>query len=127
MRLRHKKKDCAICGDNPTMTELIDYVQFCDGNANDKTVDETILRREERVDVYEYKSVVDKKVEHLLIDVRPAIQYGICSLHNSIHIPIDELDKKMDMIKDKMVENNIESDQGKNKENDVYIVFFLFI
>lgn len=36
MRLRNKKKDCAICGENPTMTELIDYVEFCDGSANDK-------------------------------------------------------------------------------------------
>lgn len=36
MRLRNKKKDCAICGETPTMTELIDYVQFCDGSADDK-------------------------------------------------------------------------------------------
>lgn len=36
MRLRNKKKDCAICGENPTMTELVDYVQFCDGSADDK-------------------------------------------------------------------------------------------
>lgn len=36
MKLRGRKKECAICGDNPTMTELIDYVQFCNGSANDK-------------------------------------------------------------------------------------------
>lgn len=35
MRLRQKKKDCAICGESPTITELIDYVQFCQGEAND--------------------------------------------------------------------------------------------
>jgi adenylyltransferase/sulfurtransferase len=51
MKLRAKKKDCAICGENPTMTELIDYVQFCSGAADDKIVDETILNRSERVDV----------------------------------------------------------------------------
>jgi adenylyltransferase/sulfurtransferase len=52
MRLRGKKKDCAICGENPTITELIDYVQFCSGAADDKTVDETILSGSERIDVY---------------------------------------------------------------------------
>lgn len=51
MKLRSKKKDCAICGEYPTMTELIDYVQFCNGAANDKTVDETILQADERISV----------------------------------------------------------------------------
>jgi adenylyltransferase/sulfurtransferase len=35
MRLRNKKKDCIICGENPTMTGLIDYVEFCNEQAND--------------------------------------------------------------------------------------------
>lgn len=52
MRLRGKKKNCAICGDSPTITELIDYEQFCSGAADDKTVDETILNRNERIDVH---------------------------------------------------------------------------
>lgn len=51
MKLRNKKKDCAICGEHPTMTELIDYVQFCNGAANDKTVDEEILQANERISV----------------------------------------------------------------------------
>lgn len=38
MRLRQKKKDCAVCGENPTITELIDYVQFCQGQANDDVI-----------------------------------------------------------------------------------------
>ncbi|KAG2201271.1 hypothetical protein INT47_006774 [Mucor saturninus] len=116
MRLRHKKKDCAICGDTPTMTELIDYVQFCDGSADDKTVDETILKREERVDVHEYNKVVEEGVDHVLIDVRPAIQYGICRLPNSIHIPIDELDKKMTLVKDMMAEKNVDSEHGNDSQ-----------
>ncbi|CEI98604.1 hypothetical protein RMCBS344292_12709 [Rhizopus microsporus] len=51
MRLRQKKKDCAICGENPTITELIDYVEFCQGEANDDVVSEHLLKREERIDV----------------------------------------------------------------------------
>ncbi|KAF1800350.1 hypothetical protein FB192DRAFT_1447684 [Mucor lusitanicus] len=98
MKLRSKKKDCAICGEYPTMTELIDYVQFCNGAANDKTVDETILQADERISVQQYNDIIQQNQEHLLIDVRPKIQFGICRLPNSINIPIDELDKHLDQI-----------------------------
>lgn len=36
MKLRGKRKDCVVCGDNPTIKALIDYVQFCGAGANDK-------------------------------------------------------------------------------------------
>lgn len=36
MKLRGKKKDCAICGENPTIKQLVDYVQFCGAAATDK-------------------------------------------------------------------------------------------
>lgn len=36
MKLRSKKKECAICGDHPTITQLIDYVAFCGAGADDK-------------------------------------------------------------------------------------------
>ena len=26
-----RDKDCPVCGDNPSITELIDYVAFCSG------------------------------------------------------------------------------------------------
>ncbi|KAL0138304.1 hypothetical protein V8B55DRAFT_1536904 [Mucor lusitanicus] len=110
MKLRSKKKDCAICGEYPTMTELIDYVQFCNGAANDKTVDETILQADERISVQQYNDIIQQNQEHLLIDVRPKIQFGICRLPNSINIPIDELDKHLDQIQ--------QQQQGK----DVYVV-----
>lgn len=36
MRLRPRKEDCIVCGKNPSLTELIDYVQFCGRGATDK-------------------------------------------------------------------------------------------
>jgi adenylyltransferase/sulfurtransferase len=36
MKLRSKKKECAVCGDHPTITQLIDYVEFCGAGADDK-------------------------------------------------------------------------------------------
>ncbi|KAI7902200.1 uncharacterized protein BX663DRAFT_512078 [Cokeromyces recurvatus] len=111
MRLREKKKDCAICGENPTMTELIDYVQFCQGAANDKVTDEHILRQDERISVQEYCDCRLK--DHLLIDVRPPVQFGICSLPNSVNIPIDQLENKMEQVKDLIKEKNLTDKDGK--------------
>lgn len=36
VKLRPKKIDCVVCGDNPTIKELQDYVQFCGSGALDK-------------------------------------------------------------------------------------------
>ncbi|KAG1492640.1 hypothetical protein G6F46_010275 [Rhizopus delemar] len=115
MRLRQKKKDCAVCGENPTITELIDYVQFCQGQANDDIVDEVILKREERIDVDEYNEIIEKGKPHLLVDVRPKIQYDICHLPNSLHIPIEELPKEMHKVKEAMKEQNV-------TDKDVFVV-----
>ncbi|KAJ3290972.1 Molybdenum cofactor synthesis protein 3 [Borealophlyctis nickersoniae] len=36
VKLRGRNVNCAVCGDAPTITELIDYVQFCGAAATDK-------------------------------------------------------------------------------------------
>ncbi|KAI8987117.1 hypothetical protein BDB01DRAFT_719634 [Pilobolus umbonatus] len=113
MKLRHKKKDCAVCGENPTIRELVDYVQFCGSGADDKTVSENLLKPDERVHVEQYSTLVNKGVPHILVDVRPKIQYDICRLPNSMHIPIDDLEKRMAEVKETMKKKNIESNNGK--------------
>jgi adenylyltransferase and sulfurtransferase len=35
IKLRPRQKECVVCGDAPTLTELVDYVQFC-GASHDK-------------------------------------------------------------------------------------------
>ncbi|CEP13740.1 hypothetical protein [Parasitella parasitica] len=110
MKLRSRKKDCAICGEHPTLTELVDYVQFCNGAADDKTVDEEILLANERISVQQYNDIVQHNEDHLLVDVRPKVQYSICSLPNSINIPIDELEKNLGQI------------QELREDKDVYVI-----
>lgn len=76
-------------------------------------MDETILRADERINVQQYKEILDKGENHLLIDVRPKIQFGICSLPNSIHIPIEELEKKLDQVKQVKQEKKVKDENGK--------------
>jgi adenylyltransferase/sulfurtransferase len=39
IRLRGRQPTCPVCGDNPTITQLIDYEQFCGAKATDKVSD----------------------------------------------------------------------------------------
>ncbi|KAF7725878.1 Molybdenum cofactor synthesis protein 3 [Apophysomyces ossiformis] len=111
MKLRGKKKDCAACGENPTITHLIDYVQFCGSEAADHALDLSILAPHERIDVKEYDRIRKEDEPHLLIDVRPRVQFDICSLPNSWNIPLDELEARMAEIKDKMSCENVTADR----------------
>ncbi|SAM01166.1 hypothetical protein [Absidia glauca] len=115
MKLRSKKKECAICGDNPTITKLIDYVEFCGAGADDKNITQSVLGPNERVSATEYNHVLETNRAHVLLDVRPALQLDICNLPHSLNIPIDELDKRIGELQDIMKQQSIE---GK----DVYVV-----
>lgn len=88
IKLRGKRDFCEVCGENPTITELIDYVQFCGMAATDKDSGLNLLSELERISVEDY-SKLDKN--HLLIDVRSANEFEICQLENSINVPIKSL------------------------------------
>lgn len=38
VKLRPRNANCAVCGDNSTIKQLIDYEQFCGSKANDKVI-----------------------------------------------------------------------------------------
>jgi adenylyltransferase and sulfurtransferase len=109
IKLRAKKDDCEVCGSNPTITELIDYEQFCGMAATDKDSGLNLLKKEERISVEEYSKVTDS---HLLIDVRSANEFEICQLKNSMNVPIKQL---LDGKLGDLPRNQI-------KESEVYVV-----
>ncbi|KAJ3187006.1 Molybdenum cofactor synthesis protein 3 [Gaertneriomyces sp. JEL0708] len=114
IKLRGRKPDCAVCGDAPTITKLIDYVQFCGSSAADKTPSLNVLPGEERISCKSYAGI--RSSPHLLLDVREKVQYNICSLPNSINIPYKELDRRVAEVEDAV--------KRKNDENGipVYVV-----
>jgi adenylyltransferase/sulfurtransferase len=93
IRLRSRRANCAVCSAEATVTldtiksGSMDYVFFC-GSANLPS----LLGPEERISAKEYNekhSTVSGSVQsHTVIDVRDEAQFGICSLENSINIPI---------------------------------------
>ena len=105
--MRGKNRNCAICGEHPTLYKLIDYEKFCGAKANDKERKLNLLKDEERISVEEYNTTLKLGTEaHLLIDVRSPEEYDICHLKNSINIPLRDINnnEKVTLIKNKIQE-----------------------
>ena len=85
--LRPRQTDCKVCGDDPEITEPIDYVKFCGAGKNKVWGDAS--KPEERITCEELNDP-DVPYKHL-IDVRPAVEFGICALKNSVNIPYNDL------------------------------------
>lgn len=90
IKLRPRQPQCAVCGDNPTITKLIDYQLFCGSKPDDNTCNIDILKPEQRLTCSEYKDILDSRTPHLLVDVREPVQYNICHLPHSTSILITE-------------------------------------
>ena len=86
-----KDKDCPICGENPTIKELIDYEQFC-GVMPDAEPDPADAALE--IGVEEVKAFIDKKRNFKLVDVREVSEYDICNIEGSILIPLGDIEER---------------------------------
>ncbi|KAI9307565.1 hypothetical protein BJ944DRAFT_157798 [Cunninghamella echinulata] len=113
MKLRNKKNNCDICSEQPKITKLIDYVEFCGSGADDKNTSQSILKPDERITPMEYKNITEQGKPHILIDVRPTLQLDICKLPHSLDIPIDELEKRIDEVNQRMEQNTLQGKDGK--------------
>ncbi len=85
-----KDPNCAICGPNPTVTELIDYDYFCGSvseEAKDAIVDSTINARQLEEMLKERER---GERDFLLVDVREQNEYDIVSIPGSVLIPKNE-------------------------------------
>jgi adenylyltransferase/sulfurtransferase len=89
--LRSHDPNCSMCGDNPTIKELIDYEVFCNSTADDKENQVVLIGENDRISCQEYKAVLDQEAPHVLIDVREPVEYDICRLDNSHNIPLSRL------------------------------------
>ena len=90
LRLR-KNPECPVCGAHPTVTKLIDYLQFC-GVPSAPPVAEKKMNEGE-IDVTEVKQKMDRGDNFVLIDVREPHEYRICNIPGSKLIPLGEFPK----------------------------------
>src|SRR5207237_2855454 len=75
---------CPVCGASPSITELIDYDQFCGVSTNVPVVS-----------VRELKQKLDARENFQLVDVREPFEHEIASIDSSKLIPLGELPDRL--------------------------------
>src|SRR5437763_8420796 len=104
LKLR-KNPDCPVCGTHPTVTELIDYDQFCGIEkptsvgplevARDKAVgDAPVVDGIPQISVEELKRKLDAKEDVFVLDVREQHEVPIANLGAPL-IPLGEVEKRV--------------------------------
>jgi sulfur-carrier protein adenylyltransferase/sulfurtransferase len=82
-----KDPECVLCGKHPTITELIDYEEFC-GAISPEAAE---AARGATITASELKEMFDRKEDFLLVDVREPAEWEIVSIPDAVLIPNGEI------------------------------------
>jgi adenylyltransferase/sulfurtransferase len=91
LKLR-KNPDCPVCGTHPTVTQLIDYQQFCGIVPEQKAA--TMQNGIPQMSVKELKRRLDAGDDLFILDVREPFEYQIAQIGGHL-IPLNDLPKRM--------------------------------
>ena len=98
MRFRELKlrrdPGCPVCGDNPTVTELIDYEQFC-GVTPAAPSGEPSAGADDDATVEQLKARIDSRDGVFILDVREPQEHQICAIPGSTLIPLGDLPSRL--------------------------------
>lgn len=85
-----KDPNCAVCGENPTVTGLIDYEAFCGAVSNEaaEAVVDSTINVKQLAEMLQSRERGEK--DFVLIDVREPNEYDIVSIPGSVLIPKDK-------------------------------------
>ncbi|WRT64977.1 uncharacterized protein IL334_001918 [Kwoniella shivajii] len=94
IRMKGPSAKCIACGPSASITDDLDvygYESFCAGAAGPEVDEMTGMKdgiQGERIDVKELSILMEANSNISLIDTRPPIEFGICSLPKSTNIPL---------------------------------------
>jgi adenylyltransferase/sulfurtransferase len=122
MRLRPRRKNCASCSAEATVSAealtsgSMDYVQFC-GVANPVNM----LSPEERVSAVQYaearKNISLSGRQHQVVDVREKVQFDLCHLYGSINIPFSLITSLRGSEQESSLNNEAYTELGRLKSS----------
>jgi len=92
LKLR-RNPECPVCGDNPTVTELIDYQQFC--GIPQQEAEEAAMESLPEITPLELKAKLDAKEDIFVLDVREPHEYDIAKIPGTTLIPLGELPRRV--------------------------------
>jgi adenylyltransferase/sulfurtransferase len=90
LKLR-KNPECPVCGTHPTVTKLIDYVQFCGIRGEEAPAQQTAVPD---ITPRELKARLDRGDDLYVLDVREPHEYQICNIGGHL-IPLGDLPKRV--------------------------------
>jgi adenylyltransferase/sulfurtransferase len=86
-----KNPECPVCGENPTVTRLTDYQQFC-GLAPQSSQEKTL--NIPQISVQELKRRIDAGDNIMILDVREPYEYQIANIGGTL-IPMNEVPRRL--------------------------------
>ncbi len=92
LKLR-KNPECPVCGENPTVTQLIDYQQFC-GIVPETSQEKNVKNGIPQISVKELKRRLDAGEDVQLIDVREPYEYQIAQIGGKL-IPQNDVPQRL--------------------------------
>ncbi len=107
-----KDPHCPLCGPQPTITKLIDYLEFCGlgrGETAGSYGDSIAAQPDEElgpdeISVEELKAMRDRGDDFLLVDVRNPDEFAIGVIPDSYKLPLPDLPKRYaELPKDKLI------------------------
>lgn len=90
-----KSPDCPVCSETPSLTELIDYEQFCGLAPASGSPEEDSMYASDELNPTELKALLDAGHEVVVLDVRTPMERSIGAIEGSTLIPIQELMQRL--------------------------------
>jgi molybdopterin/thiamine biosynthesis adenylyltransferase/rhodanese-related sulfurtransferase len=81
-----RRRDCAVCGERPTITELRDPPELCSAEA---------LATVRRLGPRDLRALLDARENMLLIDVREPREFATAHLEGAKNIPVSDLQRRI--------------------------------
>jgi sulfur-carrier protein adenylyltransferase/sulfurtransferase len=92
LKLR-KNPECPVCGTNPTVTQLIDYQQFC-GILPESKQEQAVKNGIAQLSVKELKRRIDAGEDVFILDVREPYEYQIANIGGKL-IPQNDVPQRL--------------------------------
>jgi adenylyltransferase/sulfurtransferase len=89
----HKDPHCPVCGEHPTLTELIDYEGFCGMPAHDAP-------RLREISAAQVHALRERGEDFLLLDVREPGEYQTARIEGARLIPLGQLEARIGELAD---------------------------
>jgi molybdopterin/thiamine biosynthesis adenylyltransferase/rhodanese-related sulfurtransferase len=98
--------ECPVCGENPSVTELIDYEEFCGAGGMDEEEDELFGDEIVQLEVGAAADMLRGESPPLLVDVRTDMELQIARISGSKQIELQDLGarwQELDGLQDKPI------------------------